>query len=182
MSWHDPARSLEPDTDSTLRNELRGLLGMPAQSTSYFECEASPDLIRLADSLRQEARRRNHMARRRGSWMLLAAALPLALAMGGLGVWGLEEQHKADHLAAAVARQETRIQQLAAAQLQQAPQSQTAEVQQHRAPTPALRAHPPQRLLAGAGARGTAKPRELVIQVPRSTTPNLNDTQNVKAQ
>ena len=97
MSWHDPARSLEPETDSILRDELRDLLGMPAQSTSYFECEASPDLIRLADSLRQEARRRNHTAQRRSSWMLVAAALPLALAMGGLGVWGLAEQHKADH-------------------------------------------------------------------------------------
>jgi len=182
MSWHDPARSLEPETDTLLRDELRDLLGMPAQSTSYFECEASPDLFRLADSLRQEARRRNHTAQRRSSWMLLAAALPLALAMGGLGVWGLAEQHKADHLAAAVAQQETRIQQLAAAQQQQAAQSQAAELQQHRVPSPAPKAQPPARLLAGAGARTTAKPRELVIQVPRSTTPNLNDTQNVKAQ
>ena len=87
MSWHDPARALEPESDTALRNELRGLLGMSRSTpeTSYFEAEPTPELIQLADELRREARRRNLTARKKSSWMLLAAALPFALVTAGMG-------------------------------------------------------------------------------------------------
>ena len=45
MSWHDPARSLESEADSALRNELRGLLGIAAPPSSYFEAEPTPVLL-----------------------------------------------------------------------------------------------------------------------------------------
>ena len=48
MSWHDPARALEPESDTALRNELRGLLGLPVPETSYFEAEATPELVSCA--------------------------------------------------------------------------------------------------------------------------------------
>jgi len=183
MSWHDPARSLEPETDSSLRNELRDLLGMPAQPANYFENEPSPELIRLADDLRREARRRNHTARRRSSWMLLAAAVPFALALGALGTWGLRQQDKASQLAAAVARQEAEIQQLAAAQQHPVPQG-AAEGPSIRPKAPAAKVQPPQTLLAGAArtrhARPESEPMQLVIPVERSTEASPSETKSVK--
>jgi outer membrane murein-binding lipoprotein Lpp len=179
MSWHDPARSLESDADTALRNELRGLLGMTTPATSYFEAEPTPELILLADDLRREALRRNRTARKKGSWMLLAAALPFALALGGVGVWGVSQKHKADHLAAAVAHQAAEIQQLASAQHPSQPQPQTAAASPQQ--LPARKGQPAQVLLLGqAPARN--KPKELVIPVQRSAEPNLSDTQRVKAR
>jgi len=174
MSWHDPARSLEPQDETDLRNELRGLLGMRAPETSYFEAEATPELVQLADDLRREARRRNHTARRKTSWMLLAAALPFALALGGVGAWGLGQKHKADQLAANVAHQEAELQRLAAA-ARQAPPAQVP------VPAQAGRSQPPQVLLLGQ-APVKSKARELVIPVERSTDPNPHDAQSVKAR
>ena len=176
MSWHDPARRLEPESDTALRNELRGLLGMPASETSYFEAEPTPELILLADDLRREALRRNRTARKRNSWMLLAAALPFALALGGVGVWGVGQKNKAEQLAAAVTRQQAEIQRLAAAQQQPQP-AQPA----HVAAPSARGQQPPQVLLLGQTAPRN-KPKELVIPVQRSTEPNVNDTQRVKAR
>lgn len=178
MSWHDPDRRSEPEDETALRNELRGLLGLPARdvrSPLLFEAEATPELIRLADNLRQEARRRNHTARRRSSWMLAAAALPFTLALGGVGTWGLMQKHKVDQLAARVAEGESQVQRLAAA-LQAMPTAQPAAVP---AAAPTTKAQPPQVLLVGKG-NPKAKPKELVIPIDRTAEPNLTETQQVK--
>jgi len=185
MSWHDPARSLEPESETALRNELRGLLGLPAPAaSSYFEVEPNPELIRLADELRHEAQRRNRTSRKAGSWVLpLAAALPLALALGGAGVWGISEKHKADYLASTLVRQQTEMQRMATAvqQLQQQPQGRPAEdVRVSRPQGHAARTKPSQVFLVGDASKKT-KPKELVIPVERSTSPNESDTQRVKA-
>jgi len=175
MSWHDPARSLEPEADTALRNELRALLGLP-EPELRFEAEPTPELIRLADDLRREALRRNRTARRRTSWMLVAAALPFALALGGVGVWGVGQKHKADELAATVAREEAQIHELAAAKAihQEAPAAQPPLP----ARVPAAKGRPAQVLLLGS----RPKPKELVIPVQRSAEPNANDTERVKAR
>ena len=178
MSWHDPDRSGEPEDETALRSELRGLLGLPARDarSNYFETEPTPELIRLADDLRREARRRTHTARKHSSWLLAAAALPFAVTLAGVGAWGLAQKHKADHLNARVAEQETQVQRLATA-LQAAPAAAPAPLP---AAAPATRARPPQVLLVGKGAP-KGKPKELVIPVERTAEPNLNDTQRVKA-
>ena len=173
MSWHDPDRSQEPAADTALRAELRALLGMPTSAATYFETEPTPELIALADDLRREARRRNHTARRKTSWMLLAAALPFALALGGVGAWGIGQKHQVDQLAAAVAHQEAEIQRMAAA----ARENQPAPA----APLVQTKGRPPQKLLVGQ-APSKNKARELVIPVERSTEPAINDTQRVKAR
>jgi outer membrane murein-binding lipoprotein Lpp len=174
MSWHDPARSLEPASETTLRNELRGLLGMPAPATSYFETEPTPELILLADDLKREAQRRNRTFRKKNSWMLMAAALPFALALGGVGVWGVGQKRKVDQLAAAVAQQQAQIQRLAATQQQ----AQPAVAPPVAAPT--ARILPPRVLVGQTAPRN--KPKELVIPVQRSAEPNTNDTQRVKVR
>jgi hypothetical protein len=174
MSWHDPARSLEPEADTALRNELRGLLGMPVPAKSYFETEPTPELIRLADDLRREAQRRNYTARRKSSWMLVAAALPFALALGGVGVWGVGQKNKADHLAVDVAREQAEIQRMAAQQPSQ-PAAAPLMVQ-----APVAKGRPAQVLLLGQGG-AKSRPKELVIPVERSAEPNPSATQRVKA-
>jgi hypothetical protein len=173
MSWHDPDRIGESQAETALRDELRGLLGIPAGPANYFETEVTPELALLADDLRREALRRNRTARQKSSWMLLAAALPFALALGGVGIWGMTQKQKADGLAAAVARQETQIQTLAAAvrAVQTAPQALPVQAPQAKAqPAP---------LVANSHAR--PRPKELVIPVERSTGINPSDTQQVKA-
>ena len=179
MSWHDPERSLESEADTALRNELRGLLGISkTPATTYFEAEPTPELILLADDLRREALRRNRTARKKNSWMLLAAALPFALAMGGVGVWGVGQKHKADQLAATVAHEEAEIQRLAASLPPSQPAAAAAKPLAVQAP--AAKGQPAQTLLVGKTAPRN-KARELVIPVERSTEPNPNATQSVKA-
>jgi outer membrane murein-binding lipoprotein Lpp len=177
MSWHDPDRSGEPAEESALREELRGLLGVPARDArnNYFETEPSPELIMLADDLRREALRRNRTARKRNSWMLAAAALPFAVALGGVGAWGVAQKHKADQLAANVAEAQTRIQRLATAL-----QAQPAAAPQPAAPAPAARIRPPQVMLVGK-TTPKARPKELIIPVERNADTSVNDTQRVKA-
>jgi outer membrane murein-binding lipoprotein Lpp len=173
MSWHDPDRVSESQADTALRNELRNLLGIPAGPANYFETEVTPELALLADDLRREARRRNHTARRKSSWMLLAAALPFVLALGGVATWGVAQKHKADNLSAAVVRQEAEIQRLAVA-VQQAP-----AIAQPQARAPLAKTQPAP-LVAGNPSR--PKPKELVIPVERSTEINPSgDAQRVKA-
>jgi hypothetical protein len=168
MSWHDSARTLEPDADSALREELRGLLGVRPR-TSYFETEPSPELMLLADDLRREAKRRNHTARKQHSWMLMAAALPVALALGGISTWGMQQKHRADAFASAVQRQETELQRMAATLLKV----------QGAAPSQALA---PETLQLASSAKPKPKRRgkELIIPVERSAEPLANDTQQVK--
>ncbi len=106
--------------------------------------------------------------------MLLAAALPFALALGGVGAWGIGQKHKAEQLAAAVAREEAEIQRLAAA----APAGPAPAARRLR--PRAARSRPAQTLLVGQ-ASPRNKPKELVIPVERSAEPTVNDTQSVKA-
>jgi hypothetical protein len=168
MSWHDSARTLEPIEESALRDELRDLLG--AGPRNYFESEPSPELNLLADDLRREAKRRNHTARKQHSWMLLAAALPFALALGAVSVWGLGQKHKAEGYAMAVRQKEVEIQRLA----------------QAVRPQPAANA-PVRTLVLNAQVASRSgspnlkrKAKELIIPVERSPEPLSNDTQRVK--
>ena len=100
MSWHDSDRIFEADADAALREELRALLGVGPRNE--FEVEVTPELMLLADDLRREALRRNRTARKQNSWMLLAAALPFALLLGGVSVWGVAQKHRAEGYAASV--------------------------------------------------------------------------------
>lgn len=166
MSWHDPQRLGEPENETALREELRALLGWKPRN--YFESEPTPELVALADDLRREAARRNHTARRRSHWMLMAAALPLALAFGGLSLWGIAQKHRAEDLAAAVSRKEAELARMAASQKAQPPAA---------AAKPAA---PAETLLASARKKGP-KPKELVIQLDQTQHPIVQDTQQVKA-
>ena len=168
MSWHDPARTLEPDADAALRDELRALLGV--RPRNEFELEPTPELVLLADDLRREAKRRNHTARKQHSWMLLAAALPFALVLGGVGTWGLAQKHKAESYAAAIQAKDAELQRLAAASRVQAAPSAPSTAP---APAPAV-------VQMASHAPRKRKGMELVIPVERSPQPLLNDTQQVK--
>jgi hypothetical protein len=114
MSWSDPARRFEPVEDVQLRGELGDLLGLgPAMAPSL--AEPTPELKALADDLRREAQRRSRTQRRRPTWGLLAAAaLPLLMALAGLGTWGFQQKQRADDLALQAQRQEQELSRLAA--------------------------------------------------------------------
>ena len=170
MSWHDPARTNESIEDQDLREELSQMLCLPARG--FFEVEPTPKMIALAEDLRREALRRRHTSRRRPVWMLLAAGLPLALALTALGSWGLQHKHRADELAAAVARQEAQLQQLAKA---------AAEAQFKASQAPMLTVSTP--VLAQNSVtpiKVKTHPGELVIEVKPSTSPMPTQTQTVK--
>jgi hypothetical protein len=107
--------------------------------------------------------------------MLMAASLPFALALVGVGAWGIGQKHKADHLAAAVAHEEAEIQRMAAQQ------ARPAAEQPLPAHVPAAKGQPDQVLLMGQAAPRN-KPKELVIPVQRSADPNENLAQSVKAR
>jgi hypothetical protein len=138
---------------------------------NYFESEPTPELVALADDLRREARRRTHTARTRSHWMLLAAALPLALAFGGVSTWGIHQKHKAEDLAAAVVQKDGEIARMAAAAKQL---GEPIPGQQPTQPQQALLAshHKPSRQLKG---------KELVIPVVKPEGQIPQDTQQVKA-
>jgi hypothetical protein len=167
MSWLDPQRSQEPSGETALRAELRALLGMKPRN--YFESEPTPELIALADDLRKEARRRNHTSRRRSHWMLMAAALPLALAFGGVSLWGIAQKHKAEDLAAAVVQKEAELTRMAAAI--------------KREPVPGKAVPQQQPLLASdrKPAKASPKGKELVIPIEHPAGVIPQDTQQVKA-
>lgn len=105
MPWLDPARKEETAEDRELRAELRGLVGLPMSSfeSNFFGAEPTPELVKLAESLRTEALRRRNTARRRPLWTLLAAGLPVALVLSGLSYWGVQQKHRADDLVRAAA-------------------------------------------------------------------------------
>jgi len=166
MSWLDPQRSQEPASETALREELRALLGV--KRVNYFETEPTPELIALADDLRREALRRHHTARKRSHWMLMAAALALALAFGGVSLWGIAQKHKAEDLAAAVQQTRTELARLSAA----------VKVLDQHAPA-AVQASQP--LLAGKKPAKAPKGRELVIPIEHPAGQIPQDTQQVKA-
>ena len=168
MSWLDPQRSGEPASETALREELRSLLGMKPRN--FFETEPTPELNALADRLRGEARRRNHTTRHRSHWMLMAAALPLALAFGGVSAWGIAQKHKAEDLAVAVHRQEGELAKLAAAAKHAEPGAPAQPVQ----PGAMLASH-------RKPARTTPKGMELVEPVAKPEGQIPQDTQQVKA-
>lgn len=167
MSWHDSQRLSEPESETALREELRGLLGW--EPSNYFESEPTPELVALAEDLRREARRRNHTARSRSHWMLLAAAVPLALAFGGMSLWGIAQKHRAEDLAATVAQREAEIARMASSQKA----------------LPAVPASPqkPEALLASSAkpSSKSPKPKQLVIQLDQTSRQMVSDTQQVKA-
>jgi hypothetical protein len=107
MPWLDPAHQEESIEDRELRAELRGLVGLPSTfESNFFEVSPTPEMVKLADSLRAEAMRRRNTARNRPMRMLLAAGLPIALVLSGfgaLGAWGFKQKTRADHAAAAAA-------------------------------------------------------------------------------
>lgn len=170
MPWLDPARAHESDEDRALREELRGLLQLP--SAPLLEAEVTPELAALADSLRHEAWRRRRTARgRRPAWLLLAAALPLALALGGLGTWGFTQKQRADALAQDLQRQRRDLETQLVAIRQELAQSQQNRVQ------PALQtARTSPELDRGAQPKG----KELVIPAERTALPGLQGTATVK--
>ena len=170
MSWLDPARIHESAEDRDLREVLAQFLGLPARS--FFGVEATPKMIALAEDLRREALRRRHTSRRKPVWMLLAAGLPLALAVSALGSWGFQHKQRADTLTAAVAQKEVELRNMAKA---------AAELQVKETP-PTLVSAPA--LAQNTLLHGKAKPRpngELVLEVKSYQSPSL-DTQPVKGQ
>jgi hypothetical protein len=168
MSWLDTHRSEEPAGESTLREELRALLGMGTRN--YFESEPTPELVALAEDLRREAKRRNHTARKRSHWMLMAAALPLALAFGGVSLWGIAQKHKAEDLAAAISGKEAEITRMAT----------TLKKMEVLAPNAAPTSAQP--LLAADHKRSKpVKGRELVEPVEHPAGQILQDVQQVKS-
>jgi hypothetical protein len=174
MSWHDPARDHESEEDLDLRDELSQLLGIPTGGF-FGKVEPTPKMIALAEDLRREALRRRHTARQRPLWMLMAAALPLALAVGALGSWGYQHKQRADANAAALAQKEDELQKLAReavqkqfASAQAAPVSVVA-MQSTVAPTSPIRV-----------ATHKPRPGELVIEVAPSASVLPPQTQTVK--
>ena len=109
----DPVRRFEPAEDVQLRAELRDLLGLGVEDAPPAAVP-TPELKALAEDIRREAWRRNRTERKRPTWGLLAAAaLPLLVALGGLGTWGHQQKQRADALALQAQRQEQTLQQLA---------------------------------------------------------------------
>ena len=108
MPWLDPAHLEESTEDRELRAELRGLVGLPVSSfeSNFFDAKPTPEMMKLADSLRAEAMRRRNTARNRPMRLLIAAGLPVALVISGfgaLGAWGFQQKNRADRAAAAAA-------------------------------------------------------------------------------
>lgn len=166
MPWLDPARLNESDEDRELREELRGLLGGPAPN--FFQAEATPEILALAEDLRREAQRRKRTSRQHPSWMLMAAALPLALVLVGLGSWGFHQKQRADVLAQDLThRDQQHREQLLAVSNQLKSEREAREE--------FLRTQQKE------GPKGTRRlGRELVIPVDRNPIPVPANTQMVK--
>lgn len=183
MSWSDPARRFEPAEDQALREELAGLLGMPASrmpgARNFFDAEPTPELIALAEKLRGEADRRRHTQRRRPSWMLAAAVLPFLLVLGGLGTWGANHKRRADEAQAlaAQAKEEARLREQESQR--RTLESSKAELERDREERQSLRtASAPGKTRAPRRPAGA----ELVIPVDHPLRTPAVDAQRVKDQ
>ena len=194
MPWPEPVRRFESSEDKELRSELAELLGYSATAqarggvhpgaSSFFGVKPTPELVALAEKLRTEAQRRRNTSRHRSGWMLIAAGLPIALALSGLGTWGVQQKRKADQAAAAVRQLEEKQ--------RHAKDASDAEIQRSRehgaagegslqmASTPAA-AKP-----ATAAEARKGKPKHLdpypVIPVERGVVPPPAGTTQVKGQ
>jgi hypothetical protein len=114
--------------------------------------------------------------------MLIAAGLPIALALSGLGTWGVQQKRKADQAAAAM--QELKVQQ------DRSREASEAEIQRSReragAPGLQLAANPKADPKAGT-EKGTDKGRAKrldpypVIPVDRGVAPGPAGTTQVKS-
>jgi hypothetical protein len=136
---------------------------------NYFESEPTAELVALAEDLRREAKRRNHTARKRSHWMLMAAALPLAMAFGGVSLWGLHQKNKAEELAATLSAKDADIARMAS----------TLKRMEVVAPNAAPASQP---LLTADHKRSkTLKGRELVEPVEHPAGQILQDVQQVKS-
>jgi hypothetical protein len=179
MSWSDPARRFEPAEDRALRDELSELLGVPGGPCNFFDTQATPEIVALAEKLRGEAERRRHTSRKRPAWMLIAAALPFALAVAGLGNWGVQQKHRADeaHVRALQASEAAKVQ---ADELRRVTrESSQAELQRDRE---GQRAIPATRPASKTARKARPADAELVIPVENPLrTPSL-EAQRVKAQ
>jgi len=166
MPWLDPARLDESAEDRALREELRSLLGGPAPD--FFQAEVTPELVALAEDLRREALRRRNTSRRKPTWMLMAAALPFALLLTGLGAWGIHQKQRADVLAQDLARQDSEHRQQLVAVSDQLKNERQAREELVRV----IQKEDPK------GVRRLGK--ELVIPVDRNAIPAAANTQQVK--
>ncbi|MBP1628014.1 MAG: hypothetical protein H6Q00_2489 [Holophagaceae bacterium] len=169
MSWPETACD-ESSADQELRMELKGLMGLDPEVPARPKAQLSPEILALAEELRRESVRRRHapiikLAKPRPVWpMLLAAGLPVALALGGLGVWGSVQKRKADTLAAAVREKDAEMQRLAKITAEAAAQ---------------VKATQNELVLARSGAKGAQKARELVLPLQPSASRQPLDTQTV---
>lgn len=178
MSWSDPARRFEPAEDRALRDELSELLGVPSGSRNFFGTEATPEIVALAEKLRGEAERRRHTSRKRPAWMLIAAALPFALLLAGLGNWGVQQKRRADeaHGRALQAAEAARVQ---ADELRRVTRdSSQAELQRDREGQRAAGV----RLASKSPRRARPADAELVIPVENPLRTPALEAQRVKAQ
>jgi hypothetical protein len=177
MSWSDPARRFEPAEDRALRDELSELLGVASSPRNFFDAEASPEVVALAEKLRAEAERRRHTSRKRPAWMLIAAALPFALVLAGLGNWGVQQKRRADeaHGRALQAAEAAKVQ---ADELRRVTrESSQAELQRDREGqrVPGIR-------LAKSPRKGRPSDAELVIPVENPLRTPALEAQRVKVQ
>ncbi len=183
MSWSDPARRFEPAEDQALREELAGLLGLPAARTpasrNFFDAEPTPELIALAEKLRGEADRRRHTQRRRPTWMLAAAVLPFLVVLAGLGNWGVNQKRSADQAQARAAQAEAEARNRARDLQRMTLESTKAEIERDREERPGFKA-------AANSPRVKAPKRpagaELVIPVDHPLRAPALDAQRVKDQ
>ncbi|MDP2877323.1 MAG: hypothetical protein Q8O00_14145 [Holophaga sp.] len=166
MPWLETARLDEPAEDRALREELRGLLGGPAPN--FFQAEVTPELVALAEDLRREAQRRRNTARRKPNWMLMAAALPFALVLTGLGAWGIQQKQRADVLAQDLARQTNDYRQQLVAASAQIKTERQAKDELVRA----IQKEDPKAFRRFG--------KELVIPIDRNSIPAATNTQQVK--
>jgi hypothetical protein len=191
MSWPDPARRFEPAEDQALREELAGMLGLPAARTpaarvpaahNFFDAEPTPELIALADKLRAEADRRRHTSRRRPAWMMAAAVLPFMLVLAGLGTWGSNHKRKAEEAQARAAQAEEEARNRSRELQRMTLESTKAEIDRDREERQGFRAV--RQAANSSRGKGVKHPAgaELVIPVDHPLRAPALDAQRVKAQ
>ncbi|MBK8726449.1 MAG: hypothetical protein IPL96_10530 [Holophagaceae bacterium] len=196
MPWPEPVRRFESPEDKELRAELAELLGYSASASihggthnpsNFFGAKPTPELVALAEKLRTEAQRRRNTSRHRSGWLLAAAGLPIALALSGLGAWGVQQKHKADQAAAAVQQMEEKqrhAKDASDAEIQRGREHSTGQagqaLQLASAPQPAKAA------TAAEAKNGKGKSKRLdaypVIPVERGVVPAPSGTTQVKNQ